>query len=142
MLSATDVFGDSGRNAPRWVIAAMGSAFVLALLMSIVQGTTGWMSSAEQATEPPGRALLLTHLLLGVPLLLCFAAAPNWIAFGHGIQTGSGSVGIAGLSVPVETGKTAAHAVWVVSALALDAFIIAFVVVTLRRLRSAMSDPI
>lgn len=142
ILSAAGVIPDSGsgHKYPRWVVSAMGSAFLLAGLMALVQGVTGSMPSASETARPPTRGFLLTQLLLGLPLLICFAAAPNWIAFGPGSRAGTASIGVIGVSMPLKTGETAARAVWVVPALGLDAFTVAFLVITLRRLRSARSE--
>jgi hypothetical protein len=92
-LTAIDVIHapDENFNAPRWVIAAVGLAFALAGAMVIVKGLESGFG------DDPIYKWISTGMILA--FLVFFAAPFNWVAFGPGERSFSGSTSIGPIAV-------------------------------------------
>jgi hypothetical protein len=77
IIVAIAIFGDEASfEAPRWVVTASGSVFLLAGALLFLKGNT-----------PLANFILAT-------LLTCFGAIPTWIAFGSGERQFEGSLSL------------------------------------------------
>lgn len=124
---------DARLEAPRWVVAAAGGAFVLAGAAMIV-GYAVAGGAAPDGDLPPGtpRWVRVTQSLLGLGIIGSLAAVATWVAFGPGPRAFSVTLPFVDQGPGNETvGRVAfglgAVLMWVILA--------AFVVVGVRRIR-------
>src|SRR5512147_3172245 len=75
VVAASIVADDARMEAPRWVVAAAGGAFLLAGLACI----KGYV--LDHGVERPGD---VWSPFLGVLICSCFSAIAGWVAFGSG----------------------------------------------------------
>ena len=110
---------DEDFNAPRWVIAAVGIAFALAGAMVALNGFKSSFGD-HIVFKWAYNILLLVFLIL-------FTAPFNWVAFGTGERSfsGSGSVGVGAVSVTQSgAGETSGRLVFGLGAILMDIFIL------------------
>jgi hypothetical protein len=125
--------GDAPLEAPGWVVAAAGCAFVLAGAAMIV-GYAVAGGATPDGDLPPGtpRWVRVTRSLLGLGIIGSLAAVATWVAFGPGPRAFSVTLPFVGQGPGNETvGRVAfglgAVLMWVILA--------AFVVVSVQRAR-------
>ncbi len=121
------ILADDGRmEAPRWVAAAAGSAFLLAGL-ALIKG-----SGLDHGVERPGD---IWTPLLGALICTCFSAIAGWIAFGSGDRRFrvSGSLPLSWL-LPPRVIEWLGRGAFAVGALLVGLFTLAFWWGLLRRL--------
>ena len=124
---------DASLEAPRWVVAAAGLAFVLAGAAMIV-GYAVAGGAAPDGDLPPGtpRWVRVTQSLLGLGIIVALAAVATLVAFGPGPRAFTVTLPFVGRGPGDETvGRVAfgigAVLMWVILA--------AFVVVSVQRIR-------
>jgi hypothetical protein len=116
---------DSRFHAPRWVVAATGTCFVLASVAVIM--TRGNEASPVQHSLRYGFILAL--------LLTCFGAVASWVAFGPGERRFEGQLDIGGGFLPFDIGEMLGRILFSPGALLLDIMALAAWVFVFRRLR-------
>lgn len=125
--------GDASREAPRWVVAAAGLAFVLAGAAMIV-GYAVAGGAAPDSDLPPGtpRWVRVTQSLLGLGIIAALAAVGTWVAFGPGPRAFSVTLPFVGRGPGDETVGRVAFGI---GAVLMWIFLVVFVVVSVRRIR-------
>jgi len=116
-------------QAPRWVIACVGGAFVF---------FGGWTAAIYALGFDPARpdeTLPSPPLQLAVfiPGMLLFAAPFHWVAFGAGPRQFSGSFSIPFLTFRGGSGAWTGRAVFGAFSILIDAFLVALIVKLVRQ---------
>ena len=124
---------EASRQAPRWAVAAAGLAFVLAGAAMIV-GYAVAGGAAPDGDLPPGtpRWVRVTQGLLGLGIISALAAVATWVAFGPGPRAFTVTLPFVGRGPGDET---VGRALFGIGAVLMWLFLIAFLVVSVRRLR-------
>jgi hypothetical protein len=80
-------------DAPAWIGAAIGLAFFLAGIYSIVNGLAGAGDSSGALSATAPRALRAVYNSMGAVITVLLAALLTWVAFGPGERSFSASGG-------------------------------------------------
>ncbi len=99
-------------NGPPWVVAVCGCIFLCGSLLPVMTGTA-------QKT-------------LGNGLIVLFAIAVNWVAFGPGERKGSLNLSLPFISISDESGEFSTRLAFGFSALILDLFVTVMAVKAVR----------
>ncbi|MGD8276714.1 MAG: hypothetical protein PVH00_01755 [Gemmatimonadota bacterium] len=111
-------------HAPRWVVAAAGSVFVLAgILLLAGDGDSGFR-----------------RFMVAV-LVTVFALPFDWVAFGPGPREFSGSAGVGGVGVAGRVGELSGRVVFGIGAVVLDLLALFAWIRFLRRLARNPASP-
>jgi hypothetical protein len=120
-------------EAPRWVVACAGLAFVLGgaavMIGYAVAGGVG-----PDGDLPPGTPLSIriVQYTLGLGIVGCMAAITSWVAFGPGERTFTATGPFLGRSA---TSETTGRVVFGIGAVLIYVFLAVLVVVSIKRLR-------
>ena len=125
--------GDASLEAPRWVVACGGLAFVLCG-GAVIVGFAVAGGAGPDGDLLPGtpRSVRLTQYLLGLGIISCLAAVFTWIAFGPGPRAFTVFLPFVGRGAGSET---VGRAVFGTGAVLMWVFLAVFVVVSGQRLR-------
>ena len=115
-------------EAPRWVVASVGGAFLIFGGWTAVIYSLGYDPKQPQDTLPSP----LVQLLVLVPGMILFAAPFHWIAFGPGPRQFAASFSIPFLSVRRGGSELPGRIAFGIGALLVDAILVAAVVRLLR----------
>ena len=119
------IFGNADRfHAPRWVVGAVGGAFLVFGAWTAAVYALGYDPERPQETLPSP----LVQLLVLVPGMLLFAAPFHWIAFGPGPRQFSASFSIPFLSIRRGAPELPGRAAFGLGALLLDIILVAAVI--------------
>ena len=124
---------EASLEAPRWVVATAGLAFVLAGAAVIV-GYAVAGGAAPDGDLPPGtpRWVRVTQSLLGLGIIVSLAAVGTWVAFGPGPRSFSVTLPFVGRGPGDETVGRVAFGI---GAVLMWIFLVVFVVVSVQRIR-------
>jgi hypothetical protein len=122
---AVAIFGNAdGFHAPRWVVGAVGGAFLFFGGWTAAVNARGYDPERPQETLPSP----FVQLIVLVPGLLLFAAPFHWIAFGPGPRQFSMSFSIPFLSMRPGVSEIPGRIAFGLGAVAIDVVLIAAVV--------------
>jgi hypothetical protein len=123
---------EASLEAPRWVVATAGLAFVLAGAAVIV-GYAVAGAAAPDGDLPPGtpRWVRVTQSLLGLGIIVSLAAVGTWVAFGPGPRPFSVTLPFVGRGPGDETVGRVAFGI---GAVLMWIFLVVFVVVSVQRI--------
>jgi hypothetical protein len=126
---------DSSFHAPRWLAGMAGGVFVLAGLSVLFRELSGLLTWSECLS-----GFMRTVQRVLVILIVAFMAGiANWVAFGPGERSYSGSAGGASLTLFFNCGDVMGRIVFGIGALLLDLIIvIALLSFIIKRLRTRM----
>jgi hypothetical protein len=116
-------------TSPRWVIAAIGGAFVFFGSWTAVVYAAGYDPKRGDETLPPP----LVQLAFFAPGLTLFALPFHWVAFGSGPRTFSGSVSLPVLSVSRRSGELSGRIWFGVFAVLIDLLVVSVCVKLIRK---------
>ena len=124
---------EASLEAPRWMVATAGLAFVLAGAAVIV-GYAVAGGAAPDGDLPPGtpRWVRVTQSLLGLGIIVSLAAVGTWVAFGPGPRSLSVTLPFVGRGPGDETVGRVAFGI---GAVLMWIFLVVFVVVSVQRIR-------
>jgi len=124
---------EASLEAPRWVVATAGLAFVLAGAAVIV-GYVVAGGATSDGDLPPGtpRGVRVTQSLLGLGIIVSLAAVGTWVAFGPGPRSFSVTLPFVGRGPGDETVGRVAFGI---GAVLMWIFLVVFVVVSVQRIR-------
>jgi hypothetical protein len=91
-------------DAPAWIGIAIGLAFFLAGIVSIVNGLAGAGDSSGELSATAPRPLRVIYKAMGAVITILLAVLLTWVAFGPGERHFSVSVGGAGMLMGVSGG--------------------------------------
>ena len=125
--------GDASLQAPRWVVAAAGLAFVLAGAAMIVgYAVAGGVGPDGDLPAGTPRGVRVTQYLLGLGIIGALASVGTWIAFGPGPRAFTVTLPFVGRGPGDEAvGRT----VFGFGAVLTWIFLAVFAVVSIRRVR-------
>ena len=122
-------------DAPAWVGAAIGLAFFLAGIMTMVRGFAGAVDSSGELPQAAPRALRVFYDLLVMPIPVLLALLLSWVAFGPGERHFSTSFGFGGIGIATSGGGEIMGRVAFGFAAVLAWLFVGFGIVTLARRR-------
>ena len=132
------VFADSkGFQAPRWVVASAGGAFVFFGGWTAALYAMGYDPQRSEQTLP-SPAVQLAVLIPGLALL---AAPFHWVAFGQGPRQFSTSFGLPFLAVHRTSGSAGGRIAFGIAAILMDAVLVASAARLVRQMRRARTLP-
>ena len=120
-----------GFQAPRWVVASLGGAFLFFGGWTAAVYALGYDPARSEETLPSAGV----QLLVLIPGLLFFAAPFHWVAFGPGPRKFSGTVSVPFVSVGRSGSELVGRLMFALGALLVDAMIVAAVVRLVRQAR-------
>ena len=120
-------------HAPRWVVAAIGGAFLFFGSYTAVIYALGFDPARSEETLPPP----IVQLAFFVPGLSLFALPFHWVAFGSGPRQFSGSVSLPFLSFSHGSGAVSGRIWFGVFAVLIDLMIVG---TAIKLIRKAVSD--
>lgn len=116
-------------NAPRWVVAAAGGAFVFFGSWTAIVYALGYDPRRSDETLPPP----LVQLAFFAPGLTLFVLPFHWVAFGPGPRAFSGSLSLPFVSASQRSGETSGRILFGVGAVLVDLMILGVCVRLIRR---------
>ena len=124
---------EAAREAPRWVVASAGLAFVLAGAAMIVgYAVAGGVAPDGDLPAGTPRWVRATQYLLGLGIISALCAVATWVAFGPGPRAFTVTLPFVGRGPGDET---VGRAVFGIGAVLMWVFLLVFVVVSVRRIR-------
>lgn len=111
---------DSSFSAPRWVAGLAGLVFILGgfgVLLSALAETSDWSDRFSTVIKS-------LQSVVGVLIFVIMAGIANWVAFGSGDRSFSGSVSGSSFSIGLTTGELVGRIVFGVGAVLLDLIIV------------------
>jgi xanthine/uracil permease len=124
---------DEKFNAPRWVVAACGGAFVFFGGWTAIIYALGFDPKRSEETLPPP----LVQLAFFAPGLALFALPFHWVAFGPGPRAFSGGLSLPFVSISQRSGETSGRILFGIGAVLVDLMIVGICV---RLVRKAARD--
>lgn len=125
--------GDEKLEAPRWVVACAGLAFVLAGAAMIVgYAVAGGVGPDGDLPAGTARWVWVTQSLLGLGIVGALASVATWVAFGPGPRAFTVTLPLVGQGPGDET---FGRAVFGVGAVLMWVFFVVFVIISVRRIR-------
>jgi hypothetical protein len=130
-IVALAIFGPADKfDAPRWVVGAVGGAFLFFGGWTAVVYALGFDPRRPDDTLPsPG-----LQLLFFVPGMSLFAAPFHWVAFGPGPRRFSTTFSLPFMAVRSGSGETSGRLVFGIGAILVDLLIVAIVVRLARKM--------
>ena len=120
-------------EAPRWVVASAGLAFVLAGAAMIVgYAVAGGVGPDGDLPAGTPRWVRVTQYLLGLGIISALGAVATWVAFGPGPRAFTVTLPFVGRGLGDET---VGRAVFGIGAVLMWIFLAVFVVVSVQRIR-------
>jgi hypothetical protein len=116
-------------NAPRWVVAAIGGAFVFFGSWTAIIYAMGYDPKRGDETLPPP----LVQLAFFAPGLTLFAVPFHWVAFGPGSRAFSGSMSLPFLTISRRSGELSGRIWFGVFAVLIDLMILGVCVKLIRK---------
>jgi hypothetical protein len=116
-------------QAPRWVIACVGGAFVFFGGWTAAIYALGFDPKRPDETLPPQPV----QLAVLIPGILLFAAPFHWVAFGAGLRQFSSSLSVPFLTIRGASGAWTGRAIFGLFSILIDAVLVASVVKLVRR---------
>lgn len=134
LLAAGIIRGaEASREAPRWVVASAGLAFVLAgVAMVVGYAVAGGVGPDGDLPAGTPRWVRVTQYLLGLGIISALGAVATWVAFGPGPRAFTLTLPFVGRGPGDET---VGRAVFGVGAALMWVFLLVFVVVSVQRIR-------
>jgi hypothetical protein len=128
--------GSEKFQAPRWVVACAGGAFLFFGGWLAALYATGYDPQRSEQTLPSPAI----QLAVFVPGILCLAAPFHWVAFGPGPRQFSTTLSIPFLALHNSGGSMGGRIAFGVGALLMDAILIGSVVRLVRQMRQRPGD--
>lgn len=116
-------------NAPRWVVASIGGAFVLFGSWTAIVYAMGYDPKRGDETLPPP----LVQLAFFAPGLALFALPFHWVAFGPGPRAFSGGVSLPFVTISRRSGELSGRIWFGVFAVLVDLAIVGICVKLIRK---------
>jgi hypothetical protein len=116
-------------NAPRWVIAAIGGAFVFFGGWTAIVYALGYDPRRSEETLPPP----LVQLAFFAPGLTLFALPFHWVAFGPGPRAFSGSISLPFIAGSQRSGEMSGRIMFGIGAVLIDLMILGICVKLIRQ---------
>jgi len=124
---------EASLEAPRWVVASAGLAFVLAGAAMIVgYAVAGGVGPDGDLPAGTPRWVRVTQYLLGLGIISALGAVATWVAFGPGPRAFTVTLPFIGRGPGDET---VGRAVFGIGAVLMWIFLVVFVVVSVKRIR-------
>jgi len=120
-------------QAPRWVVAAIGGAFVFFGGWTAIVYAMGYDPKRGDETLPPP----LVQLAFFAPGLTLFAVPFHWVAFGPGPRAFSGGVSLPFVTISRGTGELSGRIWFGIGAILIDLLIVG---VSIKLIRRAATD--
>jgi hypothetical protein len=129
ILAASVWAPDQKFQAPRWVVASIGGAFVFFGGWTAIIYALGYDPKRGDETLPPP----LVQLAFFAPGLIMFALPFHWVAFGPGPRAFSGSVSLPFLTISRRSGEISGRIWFGVFAVLIDLMILGVCVKLIRK---------